>query len=63
MFWVVKNGFKMTGMPAFEKIHTDDQIWALIAFVRNLPNLYPSQYDAMLKALQKGKETGQSSQP
>jgi mono/diheme cytochrome c family protein len=63
MFWVVKNGFKMTGMPAFEKIHTDNQIWAIIAFVRNLPNIYPSDYDAMLKAWRKGKEAGQSGQP
>ena len=63
MFWVVKNGFKMTGMPAFEKIHTDDQIWAIIAFVRNLPNIYPWDYDAMLKAARKGEEAGKSDQP
>jgi mono/diheme cytochrome c family protein len=63
LFWVVKNGLKMTGMPAFEKIHTDDQLWAIIAFVRDLPNIYPWDYEAMLKAAQKTGEGGKSGQP
>jgi mono/diheme cytochrome c family protein len=49
IFWIVKNGLKMTGMPAFEKIHTDKQIWAIVAFVRALPNIYPQDYQAMIK--------------
>jgi hypothetical protein len=63
MFWVVKNGIKMTGMPAFEKIHTDGQIWAIIAFVRDLPNIYPWDYRAMLKAEGKQEEAGKGSRP
>lgn len=63
MFWVVKNGLKMTGMPAFGKIHSDDQIWAIVAFVKDLPNIYPWNYRDMLKAVQKNEETGKSGQP
>ena len=49
LFWVVKNGIKMTGMPGFGMTHTDDQIWAVVAFLKQLPHLDPPQYAAMLK--------------
>jgi mono/diheme cytochrome c family protein len=50
LFWITKNGVKMTGMPAFGLTHTDDQIWAIVAFVRTLPNLEPEDYLAMGKS-------------
>ena len=33
VFWIVKNGVKMTGMPAFGKTQSDEQIWAIAAFL------------------------------
>ena len=39
-YWRIKNGIRLTGMPSFEKLLTDDQIWqvtALLAHRRNLP--------------------------
>lgn len=32
-FWIIKNGIKMTSMPAYKPILTDDKIWAVTAFV------------------------------
>jgi mono/diheme cytochrome c family protein len=49
LFWVLKNGIKMTGMPAFGMTHSDDQLWAMVAFLKQLPKLSPEQYAAMLK--------------
>jgi mono/diheme cytochrome c family protein len=46
-FWIVKNGIKMTGMPAFGVTHTDDEIWAIVAFTRKMGKLNPQQYQAM----------------
>lgn len=34
MFWVIKNGIKMTGMGAFGKSMTDQQMWDLAAFLQ-----------------------------
>jgi mono/diheme cytochrome c family protein len=48
-FWVVKNGIKMTGMPSFGVTHTDDEIWAIVAFVRKMGKLTPEQYQAMVQ--------------
>jgi mono/diheme cytochrome c family protein len=50
LFWVLKNGIKMTGMPAFGRTHTDEQLWSMVAFLEQLPKLNPEQYAAMLKA-------------
>ena len=47
LFWVIKHGIKMTGMPAWGPTHSDDKIWAMVAFVKTLPNLSPAQYKAM----------------
>ena len=37
LFWVVKNGIKMTGMPAWEFRMADDELWAVVAFLQQLP--------------------------
>jgi mono/diheme cytochrome c family protein len=47
MFWVIKHGIKMTGMPAWGPTHSDDKIWAMVAFVKTLPKMSPAQYQAM----------------
>lgn len=44
LFWITKNGLKMTGMPAFGITHTDDMIWAIIAFSKKLPTMTKEQY-------------------
>ena len=47
LFWVVKNGLKMTGMPSFGKTHTEEQLWGIVAFLRRLPDLTPEEYGTM----------------
>ena len=36
LFWVVKNGLRLTGMPGFGNILSDDQIWQVTYYVRTL---------------------------
>lgn len=50
LFWVVKHGLKMTGMPSFGQTHTDEQLWGIVAFLRRLPNLSSKDYEAMVEA-------------
>lgn len=47
LYWVVKHGIKMAGMPAFEFRLADDELWALVAFVEQLPRLSPREYQAL----------------
>jgi mono/diheme cytochrome c family protein len=40
LFWVIKNGINMTGMPSFGAINVPDQeIWTIVAFVKKLPTV------------------------
>jgi mono/diheme cytochrome c family protein len=46
MFWFIKNGVKMTGMPGFGKTHSDDEIWSIAAFLRTAPGMSPQDFAA-----------------
>ncbi len=39
IFWIVKHGVKMTGMPAFGNTYNDDEIWTLTATVKKLSTI------------------------
>jgi len=39
MFWVIKNGLKMTGMPAFGPTHSEEELWGIVAYLKILPGL------------------------
>ncbi|MCU0344422.1 MAG: cytochrome c [Ignavibacterium sp.] len=47
LFWVIKNGIKMTGMPAWGKTHSDEKIWAIVAFMKTLPDMTAEDYKKM----------------
>lgn len=44
LFWIVKHGLKYTGMPAWPAQSRDDEVWAVVAFVRGLPAMTAEQY-------------------
>ena len=48
LFWVTKNGIKMTGMPAWGATHADEALWPVVAFMTRLPQLDSSGYEALL---------------
>jgi mono/diheme cytochrome c family protein len=47
LFWTIKQGIKMTGMPAWAFRISDDEIWAIVAFLRVMPSLTPEAYRRM----------------
>lgn len=44
LFWIVKNGLKFTGMPAWPAQDRGDEVWAVVAFLLRLPELSPDVY-------------------
>ena len=44
LFWIVKHGFKYTGMPGWVALERDDEIWAVVAFLKLLPTLDAKGY-------------------
>src|SRR5690606_10599428 len=54
--WIIANGLKMAGMPAFGLGKESEELWALTAFVVRMNNLAPKEYQRMLASI-KGEET------
>jgi mono/diheme cytochrome c family protein len=49
LFWVVKHGIKMTGMPAWSD-HSDEELWATVAFLNKLPGMNEQEYARLVMA-------------
>lgn len=47
VFWIVRHGVKMSGMPAFGPTHDDRAIWNIVAFVKELPAMTPERYASL----------------
>lgn len=43
LFWIVKNGIKMSGMPSWND-HSDDELWGTVAFIEKLPGMSNDDY-------------------
>ena len=44
LFYIVKHGMKFTGMPAWPSQQRDDEVWAIVAFLRRMPELSREEY-------------------
>lgn len=47
LYWLTRNGLKMTGMPAWEFRLSESDLWAVVAFVQEMPRLSPPQFADM----------------
>jgi mono/diheme cytochrome c family protein len=44
LYWIIRNGVKLTGMPAWRDIHSEREIWSIVAFLQALPRMAPETY-------------------
>jgi mono/diheme cytochrome c family protein len=49
LFWIIKHGIKMTGMPAWIE-HSDEELWAVVAFIKKLPGMSEQDYAQLVVA-------------
>jgi cytochrome c553 len=54
LFYIVKHGIKFTGMPAWPAAARDDEVWAMVAFLLELPGLEEAAY----RELARGQAAG-----
>jgi mono/diheme cytochrome c family protein len=45
LFWVIKNGINMTGMPNFGEA-PDQELWSIVAFLKKLPTVTNDEFKA-----------------
>jgi cytochrome c553 len=44
LFWIVQHGVKFTGMPAWVALERKDEIWSVVAFLLQLPEMDAATY-------------------
>lgn len=49
LFWVIKHGINMTGMPNFGEA-PDEELWSIVAFLKALPTVSDADYKAWIAA-------------
>jgi cytochrome c553 len=47
LYWIVRDGIKMTAMPDWPAVARADEIWAMVAFLEQLPALKTADYLAL----------------
>ena len=52
LYWIVRHGIRMSGMPAWQLRLSDADLWAVVGFLGRLPLLSPADYDAQMRALE-----------
>ena len=49
VFWVVKHGIRMTGMPSFAAAGVpDEEIWSIAAFVKAIPKVSEADFKSWI---------------
>jgi mono/diheme cytochrome c family protein len=63
LFWIIENGVRFTGMPAFGGTHgSQEDSWKLVRFIRHIPQLSPDERMEMERYNPKGPEDRQEEQ-
>ena len=50
LFWVTKHGVRMTGMPSWGGVMSDDEMWKIVAFIKHSGQLPPEAAAAWQQA-------------
>jgi mono/diheme cytochrome c family protein len=59
LFWIVRNGIKMTGMPSWRESLSDAEIWAVVGWIEASAQMPPQTYAAWRKAGVCGASAGE----
>jgi len=55
LFYIISNGVRFTGMPAFGGEDSPESIWWLVSFIRRLPKLTPEEIKQLEEMAEGGK--------
>ena len=57
LFYIISNGVRLTGMPAWQGEDSPEEIWDLVSFIRHLPQITPEELKQMKEM--SGEETAE----
>ena len=47
VYWIISNGIKDTGMPAFQASHKEEELWLIASFVKRLAGMSAKDYQSL----------------
>ncbi|OFW06378.1 MAG: hypothetical protein A3G20_07965 [Acidobacteria bacterium RIFCSPLOWO2_12_FULL_59_11] len=56
LFYIIRNGIRFTGMPAWDGEDSSEEIWTVVSLIRRLPGLSPEEIEE-LERLEQGITT------
>ena len=59
LFWITKHGIRLAGMPAFGTTHSDQQLWGIVGFLRELEDMSAEEYARWVQTLQPATSAGE----
>jgi mono/diheme cytochrome c family protein len=62
LYWLVDEGIRMSGMPAFGPTHGENELWQIVAFLRHLPEITEEE-KAQLKGQKEEAEHHHQEEP
>lgn len=63
LYWLTRNGIRMSGMPAWEFRLSEPELWSLVAFMQRLPQLDTIQYADWLRRAPAAPACGAAPEP
>jgi hypothetical protein len=58
IYWIVKHGIKMAGMPAFGPTHTDSELYGLVTLTVEIPHMSAEEYRRQVQKMDSEEEQG-----
>lgn len=59
IYYIIANGVRFTGMPAWGGEHSPEETWQLVSFIRHLPHLTPEELEQMKRQAPAGAAEGE----
>ena len=63
LFYIITNGVRFTGMPAWGDEHSPEETWQLVSFIRKLPSLTPAELELLKKSTEQKPEAVDETKP
>lgn len=52
IYWITRNGIRMSGMPAWSYRLSDEDLWAVVSFVSRMSEMSPTDYGVLMDTVQ-----------
>jgi mono/diheme cytochrome c family protein len=60
LFYIIQNGVRWTGMPAWKREHSPEETWSLVSFIRKMPSVTGPELEQIEREMSPQRENSPS---